>query len=489
MRLAGLTQERIAAITTSLGVPLIAMLPFTATLTLQGAVGFAPPDAPSGTSSPAQTQPVSGDSGRIRAAKFLPQFPEHHPADEQDLGDGLLIVDLETGDGLELTENSLAIVNYAGWLAKNQQLFDTTWNPGRSPFATGIPGRVIDGWNRGLIGMRAGGRRKLIVPAALGYGERATRRIPKSSDLVFLVELLEVVQKPVIDMAHANRDDAGAIWIDLAPGEGSAYEENGFASCHISLWDGQGRCMGSTRSRETPMPIQSDMPQWWMPYAMGMKGGGVRAVEADNPNRAFQQPGGEDESGNANEEQPDRWTLLIEMYDVQAAITQTPHDPEQVIEGEKGLKYVELKIGEGKLVEPPAIAAVNYSGWTEDGRLFDSTYKPGGSPMYVSPGLVIEGWEIGIKGMRVGGRRKLIIPPELAYGEKGYPRAGIPANATLIFEIEVTGAEMPLFMPDDPNREDRFKLFQVDTNEPEKKKDDDKDKSDKDKNDGGDGGA
>lgn len=102
-----------------------------------------------------------------------------------------------------------------------------------------------------------------------------------------------------------------------------------------------------------------------------------------------------------------------------------------------GLKYQDLVVGNGPMAEEGTPVVVNYTGWLTDGTKFDSSYDPGRQPLpfTIGAGMVIRGWDEGVKGMRVGGKRKLTIPPDLAYGERGYPPV-IPANSTLVFEVE-----------------------------------------------------
>lgn len=104
-----------------------------------------------------------------------------------------------------------------------------------------------------------------------------------------------------------------------------------------------------------------------------------------------------------------------------------------------GLQYEDVMIGSGKMAEPGMNVSVHYSGWLTDGTPFDSSRKPGGQPLQfqLGAGRVIQGWEEGIKGMRIGGKRKLTIPPDLAYGASGYGGGVIPPNATLLFDIEL----------------------------------------------------
>ena len=104
-----------------------------------------------------------------------------------------------------------------------------------------------------------------------------------------------------------------------------------------------------------------------------------------------------------------------------------------------GLKVIDLKVGNGPMAEPGHMIAMHYTGWLTDGTKFDSSLDRGAPltfPLGANPPRVIRGWEEGVKGMRVGGKRKLTIPPDMAYGERGFPPV-IPPNATLVFEVEL----------------------------------------------------
>ncbi len=102
------------------------------------------------------------------------------------------------------------------------------------------------------------------------------------------------------------------------------------------------------------------------------------------------------------------------------------------------LRYIDLKIGDGELAKPQMYYTVNYTGWTTDGKKFDSSFDhDGGTPFTFPAGArrVITGWDTGFEGMRIGGKRRLIVPYPLAYGELGRPPV-IPPKATLIFDVE-----------------------------------------------------
>ena len=106
-----------------------------------------------------------------------------------------------------------------------------------------------------------------------------------------------------------------------------------------------------------------------------------------------------------------------------------------------GLVIEDLKIGDGQEVEEFNIVTVNYTGLLENGTKFDSSLNPGRTPFRftVGAGQVIKGWDEGLMGMKIGGKRKLTIPPELGYGSRD--NGPIPANSTLIFEIDLLTIE------------------------------------------------
>jgi len=110
-----------------------------------------------------------------------------------------------------------------------------------------------------------------------------------------------------------------------------------------------------------------------------------------------------------------------------------------------GLKYVDTKVGDGATATSGKKVSVHYTGWLdnngEKGRKFDSSVDRGQPFSFnLGGGQVIKGWDEGVAGMKVGGKRTLTIPPTLGYGARG---AGgvIPANATLIFDVELLGIQ------------------------------------------------
>lgn len=108
---------------------------------------------------------------------------------------GLKYQDLKVGDGATAKKGDTVKVHYTGWLAKGGKKFDSSVDR-KKPFVFKLgAGRVIKGWDEGVAGMKVGGKRKLMIPAKLGYGARgAGGVIPPNADLVFDVELLEIVK-------------------------------------------------------------------------------------------------------------------------------------------------------------------------------------------------------------------------------------------------------------------------------------------------------
>ncbi len=107
-----------------------------------------------------------------------------------------------------------------------------------------------------------------------------------------------------------------------------------------------------------------------------------------------------------------------------------------------GLTYWDIRLGTGDVAKEGSHVRVHYTGWLTNGKKFDSSVDAGKPfDFTIGNGEVIKGWEEGVAGMKVGGKRQLRIPPALGYGSEGTPGGPIPPNATLIFDIQLLGVQ------------------------------------------------
>jgi len=148
--------------------------------------------------------------------------------------------------------------------------------------------------------------------------------------------------------------------------------------------------------------------------------------------------------------QPERFVAAVSLAILLAVTACAPtalsqpanRVPNQMIALPGGLKYADIKVGDGATAAAGHKVSMNYTGWLSDngvkGRQFDSSFDHG-QPFSFTLGAhqVIAGWDEGVPGMKVGGERTLEIPPDLGYGARGAGDGVIPPNATLIFDIEL----------------------------------------------------
>ena len=133
---------------------------------------------------------------------------------------------------------------------------------------------------------------------------------------------------------------------------------------------------------------------------------------------------------------PTLFAMAPDANQANASALGDPIDTEDTRLTTSGLTITELKVGDGVEASAGQTVAVHYRGTLEDGTQFDASYVRERRSRPLGAGRVIKGWDEGVQGMKVGGKRKLVIPPDLAYGSRG---AGgvIPPNATLVFEVEL----------------------------------------------------
>jgi FKBP-type peptidyl-prolyl cis-trans isomerase len=110
------------------------------------------------------------------------------------------------------------------------------------------------------------------------------------------------------------------------------------------------------------------------------------------------------------------------------------------VKTDSGLQYWDIKLGTGEEAKSGSHVKVHYTGWLTTGKKFDSSIGHQPYEFTIGQGEVIKGWDDGVTGMKVGGKRQLRIPPELAYGAEGHPPQ-VPRNATLIFDVQLVAVK------------------------------------------------
>lgn len=246
--------------------------------------------------------------------------------DLKEVSAGVKMRDLKAGEGTPAPAGAKVKIHYTGWLPDGT-VFDSSKDRGPATFELG---GLIKGWQEGIPGMTPGGRRKLVISPDKGYGSQAQGKIPANSTLIFEVELIQVIETPVLLL----KKDAKTL---------------------------------------------SD--------------GSVPAAE----DKDLKDIGG-------------------------------------------GLQIRDLKEGTGPVATPGATVEVFYTGWLTDEKrtVFDSGAQRGETTEFPLSG-VIKGWQNGIPGMKVGGVRKLVVPPDLGYGAAA--KGKIPPNSTLIFEVQLVSVK------------------------------------------------
>lgn len=230
--------------------------------------------------------------------------------------------------------------------------------------------------------------------------------------------------------------DSGLQYTEVSAGDGPRAQAGQIVSVHYTGTLEDGTVFDSSYNRGEPIsfPLGAGfvIPGWDEGISLMNVGG--QAILVIPPELGYGAQG-------AGGVIPPNATLIFDVELVEVS-DGAPAAPTEVDAGDltttpEGLQYYDLEEGTGSSPETGQVVVVHYTGWLPDGGKFDSSLDRG-SPFsfVVGTGQVIQGWDLGVSSMQVGGRRQLVIPPELAYGAQG---AGgvIPPNATLIFEVEL----------------------------------------------------
>jgi FKBP-type peptidyl-prolyl cis-trans isomerase len=356
------------------------------------------------------------------------------PESAQKTTSGLAYQVLERGEGdARPGPNDAVKVNYTGWTTDGKT-FDT--NDGNPPRSFPV-GQVIPGWTEGLQLMSTGDKTRFWVPEGLAYAGRIGG--PKGM-LVFDVELVEITKGPETpsDVAappsEAKKHASGLSYKVLAKGKNKTHPRSwDKVKIHYSGWTTDGKMIGSSVLQGKPSEFdlsKSPVPGWtealplmspgektrfWLPEELAFKG----KPRAPEGMIVF-----------------DIELLEFEKKPEPPPPPKVPSDvaapPAKAKKTASGLAYTVLSKGKGK--DHPTAASkvtVHYSGWTTDGKMFDSSVTRG-APATFPLGGVIKGWTEGLQLMVVGEKTRFWIPEELAYGGKPGKPQGM-----LVFDVEL----------------------------------------------------
>jgi FKBP-type peptidyl-prolyl cis-trans isomerase len=358
------------------------------------------------------------------------------PADAEKTPSGLASKQLAKGTGSEHPKAwDEVTVHYTGWTTDGK-MFDSSVKP-RFPGAKTEPAtfplnRVIPGWTEGLQLMVAGEKRRFWIPQDLAY--KGQPGAPAGM-LVFDVELLDIKKMPsppdvpadvAAAPADAEKGPEGLMSKQLSKGTGKVKpKETDYVKVHYTGWTTDGKMFDSSVTRGEPatFPLDKVIKGW---------GKGVSLMVVGEKRR-FWIP--KELAYNDRPGKP-QGTLVfdIELLDIvtPAAPKDVKAPPANAEKTASGLASKQLAKGTG--TEKPAATStvkVHYSGWTTDGKMFDSSITRGEPAEFPLNG-VIAGWTEGLQLMTVGEKRRFWIPEDLAY--KGQP--GAPAGM-LVFDVEL----------------------------------------------------
>ncbi|MFP4289887.1 MAG: FKBP-type peptidyl-prolyl cis-trans isomerase [Bacteroidales bacterium] len=348
---------------------------------------------------------------------------------------------VQQGQGSSIDKNDVVFAHYELRL-EDGTVVDNSYNRGEPVYFKVGAGQVIKGWDQVFPLLTGGDKVLMRIPPELGYGDKAMGDIPPNATLIFNVEIMKVNKTPKpYDLAkdtEVKTIENGLKYSIIEEGSGKQLQYGMKVRIHYMGFLEDLTLFDSSYQREEPiefvlgegivikgwdMGIEKlkvgDKARFWIPhtYAYGIKGRGPIPPSTD----------------------------LIFDVEVLDALEKPEAKPFNVSSADtiatpSGLKYLVVEEGKGPKPKEGQIAELHYSGYLDDGTLFDSSVERGQTLKFVmGAGQVIEGWEQGVALMSEGARYRLIVPADLAYGSQGI--GPIPPDATLIFDVEIIDIE------------------------------------------------
>jgi FKBP-type peptidyl-prolyl cis-trans isomerase len=375
--------------------------------------------------------------------------PEASDAPVQTLSSGLKYQVLRAGEASKpARRGDYMKAHYEGRFADGE-VFESTYKngePARFRFG-GVP--FIPGMSEALSLMSKGAKWRVTIPPELGYGKAGTPngKIPPDATLTFDLEIVDIksgdpLPEPPkefvpVDAAKAKTTESKILCQTLAEGGGEAAKEGDTLVVHFNLWGPDQKLLQSTKATGEPMriPVAQLKQNTSLPFMREMlaqmKPGEKRLLSVP-PEQAF----GAQARGPLPAGSTTTWELEIEK------VLRPMTPPEfvkpadlKLTKSASGLETETIREGTGETPAPTDKVIINYVGWFTDGRVFDSSFQRGEPSNYALKQLV-PGWQEALGKMKEGAIVRLVIPPSLAYGARGYPGL-IPPDTTLVFYIEL----------------------------------------------------
>ncbi len=348
---------------------------------------------------------------------------------------------LKKDEGKNASINDVVYVHYT-LLLEDSTMIDSSYERGEPVSFKIGSGQVIKGWDIAMTLFSEGDEAILRIPPDLGYGDQPMGNIPENSTLVFNVKIMNVVPAPepfeVSESIPVEQSTSGLRWSIVKKGKGKKLESGMKVKVHYTGFFEDMTMFDSSLERNQPIEITlgrgmvirgweeglsylrvGDKARLWIPYqlAYGEQGRGPIPGRAD-------------------------LIFDVEVIEASDIVRAKPYNVigKDTLAKDSGLRYIIVKEGVGNYPEPGDIVEVHYSGFLSDGTLFDSSVERDQPFRFVlGQGQVIRGWDEGIALMRRGAKYRFILPPDMAYGDRG--TGPIPPHSTLIFDVELLEIE------------------------------------------------
>jgi FKBP-type peptidyl-prolyl cis-trans isomerase len=329
------------------------------------------------------------------------------------------IKDTVEGSGRAAQTKDIVTVEYTGTLMDGKE-FDSSKGKAPIVFTLGA-GQVIKGWDQGLVGLKTGGERDLVIPPDLAYGDEGGGPIPPKSTLKFHVKLLRIDREG--DKAEIEQKVT-------APGKGEVAAEGDVVAVHYTGTFLNGVKFDSSYDRKAPMRVITGHEHLIKGFVEGLKG--IKEGEKRHVVIPASLGYGTAQRGPI----PGGSTLIFDIEAVK--ITPKTEVAKQVEADRKKLKFENETAGKGADVHYGDTIQVHFSATLADGKNLGGTRETG-QPLTYSVGSenLARGFDAALVGMKEGGKVKVTVPAELAFGDEGAGNGAIPPKSTVIFEIEV----------------------------------------------------